>query len=633
MAKDRRLTVEEVESLGDRHVQDVADRLAPVQDLEGLAVVARAVAGLAVDVDVGQEVHLDLDGAVAGAGLAPAALHVEREAALLVAADLGLLGLGEEFADLVEDAGVSGGVRARRASDGLLVHGDDLVEVGDPGDGVVLEGRGLGAIDLVLERGEQDAVDQRRLARSRDAGDGDEVPEGHVDGDVLEVVGPRALDGQTLAVALSSRRGDLDRLHARQVLAGQRLGVLQQLLVGARVHHPAAELPRPRSNVDDEVREADGLLIVLDHDDRVAEVAQALEGGDESTVVALVQSDRGLVEDVEDPHQVAANLTGQADPLGLAARERRRGPAERQVVEANVHQERQPLDDLLHDPARDRLLATGQFQLSKQVDRLVDGHGVHLGDVVAVDLHRQHLGFQSLARAGVALDLAHVLLGLLARPVAVGLVALALQPVNDAVVAGVVGAHLAVAVAVLDRHRALVDAVEDELLVLGLQLLPGRVHVEAAHRGDALDQPLEVLEPLSGPGSERALGEGQGVVGDDQIGVDLEPGPEAGADRAGAVGRVEGEVPWCELGETNPAVAAGHLLGELDLLVALEEQERNYTPGQLQGRLDRLGEPLAVGLLHAQPVEHDVDGVLLVARERQGLAVLQLDDLPVDASS
>ena len=37
-------------------------------------------------------------------------------------------------------------------------------------------------------------------------------PEGHVDGDVLEVVGARALDGELLAVARAARRGHGDRL-------------------------------------------------------------------------------------------------------------------------------------------------------------------------------------------------------------------------------------------------------------------------------------------------------------------------------------------------------------------------------------------------------------------------------------
>ena len=73
----------------------------------------------------------------------------------------------------------------------------------------------------MFQRRQQDAVDERGLARARDAGDGHEVTEGHVDRDVLQVVGARALDGQFLAVAATSRRGNGNRLLSGEVLAGQ----------------------------------------------------------------------------------------------------------------------------------------------------------------------------------------------------------------------------------------------------------------------------------------------------------------------------------------------------------------------------------------------------------------------------
>ena len=64
---------EEAQRLLDRHLEHVGDRLPLEAHLERLAVVARALARLARHVDVGQEVHLDLDLAVALARLAAAA--------------------------------------------------------------------------------------------------------------------------------------------------------------------------------------------------------------------------------------------------------------------------------------------------------------------------------------------------------------------------------------------------------------------------------------------------------------------------------------------------------------------------------------------------------------------------------
>ena len=142
--RDRGHRLEELQRLLDRHVEHLGDRLALEVHLERLAVVARAVADLAGDVDVGQEVHLDLDGAVAGARLAAAALDVEGEPARQVAADLGLGRLGEQPADVVEHAGVGRRVGPRRAPDRALVDVDDLVDELDAGDRAVPARHGRG---------------------------------------------------------------------------------------------------------------------------------------------------------------------------------------------------------------------------------------------------------------------------------------------------------------------------------------------------------------------------------------------------------------------------------------------------------------------------------------------------------
>ena len=103
--------------------------------------------------------------------------------------------------------------------------------------------------------------------------------------------------------------------------------------------------------------------------------------------------------------------------------------------------------------------------------------------------------------------------------------------------------------------------------------------------------------------------------GTTRSGGDLKACPEPGAHRTGAVGRVEGEVARRELAETDAAVTARHLLRELHHLFGLEEEELDDPLGELERRLHRLGETLAVGGLDGQTVEHHVNRVLLVARE------------------
>ncbi len=189
---------EDLERLLDRHLEDVGDRAALVVDLERLAVVALALAHLARDVDVGEELHLDLEDPVALAVLAPPALDVEAEATGLVAADPRLGHAREELADRPEQAGVGRRVRARRPADRALVDLDDLVDRVDAVDAIVRTGLVARAVELAGELAVEDLGHERALARAGHPGHRDEPPEREAHVDVLEVVGPRAADDERL---------------------------------------------------------------------------------------------------------------------------------------------------------------------------------------------------------------------------------------------------------------------------------------------------------------------------------------------------------------------------------------------------------------------------------------------------
>ena len=99
---------------------------------------------------------------------------------------------------------------------------------------------------------------------------------------------------------------------------------LQQVLERARHDDLAAVLARAGPDVDDVVGDPDRLLVVLDDDHGVAEVAQPHHRVDQPLVVALVQADRRFVEHVEHADEPAADLRREPDALRLAARERAR---------------------------------------------------------------------------------------------------------------------------------------------------------------------------------------------------------------------------------------------------------------------------------------------------------------------
>ena len=82
------------------------------------------------------------------------------------------------------------------------------------------------------------------------------------------------------------------------------------------------------ADVDHVVGGEDGVLVVLDDDDGVAEVAQPFQAVQQAIVVARMQSNARLVENVEHADQTAADLSREANPLRLAAAERGGGAVE-----------------------------------------------------------------------------------------------------------------------------------------------------------------------------------------------------------------------------------------------------------------------------------------------------------------
>ena len=220
-----------------------------------------------------------------------------------------------------------------------------------------------------------------------------------------------------------------------------------------------------------------------------------------------------------------------------------------------------------------------------------------------------------------ARHLAHVALDLLAHAVALGLRVTALEPRHHALELGRVRTLPPVPVAVTDVDRALARPVQHGLLVALAELAPRRVDGEAVLLRDRAEHPVEVLAPEPGPRRDRALGDAEVVVGDDQLRIDLEAGAEPVAALAGAVRRVEREVARRELLERQAAVRAGQMLREREhlpvlvvLLLALlrDDLDLGDALGEAQGGLERVGEPALDTRAANEPVDDDLDRVLLV---------------------
>ena len=81
----------------------------------------------------------------------------------------------------------------------------------------------------------------------------------------------------------------------------------------------AALLARARAHIDNVVGVANGIFVMLHNDNRVTQIAQAFKRGDKALVIALMQADGRLVQNVQHAHEASTNLRGQANALSLTA--------------------------------------------------------------------------------------------------------------------------------------------------------------------------------------------------------------------------------------------------------------------------------------------------------------------------
>ena len=601
------------------HFQHFIDVLALVAHLQGLPVVALALTHLAGDVDVRQEVHFDLQKAVAGTGFAPAAPGIEGEPSRAIAPALGVGGGGKQLPNVVEKPGVGGGVRPGGAADGALVDVDDLVQILLALDPVVLARPGLGAVQVGPQLFKEDLVDQGGLAAAGHAGDTGEGTqrEGYVD--VAQVVLRGAHHLQVLSVALPALLGYGDLPPPGKVVGGKGVFAGHDLLRGAAGHDLAPVDARSGADVHNIVRRAHGVLVVLHHQQGVAQVPQVLHGLQQHVVVPLVKADGGLVQDIEHSHEGGADLSGQTDTLALAAGQGPRLPAEGQVLKAHGAQEAQAVFDLLQNPLGNHGLGGIELQLVNKRQCFV-----HTLAAVGVDVQPAHgdgqgLLLQALALTGGTGALGHALLQLPLHGVGLGLPVAPLQIVDNAL-KGLVQGTLAPGLVVVEGELLPIGAVQNDVQHLFGQILDGGVQLEfilfgqgvKVHPGDAIG-----LDVVPARGSDGPLHNGQILVGDNHVRVNLHLGAQTHTGGAGAEGVIEGEHPGRQLLNGHAAVLTGVVLGEEDVPVLPHDVDDHQAAGQVGGHLHTVGEAAVDVLPDDQAVHHDLDIVFFV--------LLQLD--------
>ena len=491
-----------------------------------------------------------------------------------------------------------------------------------------------GTLDGVGERRGQRVGDQRALARTGDARHHREGADGNAHGDVLEVVGGGAAQRDGSALGAAALLGQLDHARSAQVGTGKRLRRGGNLRRRAGRNHLASALAGTRAHVHHEVGRADGVLVVLHHHDRVAQVAQVAQRGDEAVVVSLVKADARLVEDVEHAHEAGADLRGQADALRLTARKGRGGTLKREIAQAHVHQEAQALHDLLDDARANEALALGQGKALEECQGVPCGHAAHVVDGLVAHRDGKDLGLEAGAVARGAGLFDDERLDALAQLLVVRLGVARHQNVRKAREGRLPARVAPVERAVGDVDLLVAQALDEHRAVGRGDLVPGDVGVVAQVHGNG----VEHLRPIVAHVEDVA----QGTVADGLVGrahqvVDVDDAMDAQtvALRARAVGGVEREVTRLQvidgvavLGARQGKRVFEQLAGALPFL---HEPDGDVALGQARSRLDGLGDAAQRPVLDGDTVDDDLDGVLELLVKRHAFLVVETDDLAVDA--
>ena len=366
--------------------------------------------------------------------------------------------------------------------------------------------------------------------------------------------------------------------------------------------------PAPGPEVDHVVGDADGLFVVLDDDHGVAEIAKARERAEQLAIVPLVQPDGRFVEDVEHAGEVRANLRREANTLPFAARERRRAAAEREVADAHIVQKAQPLLDFLENSLGDDRFAVRELQAVDHVERFGNRQVDVVRDGPALHLHREALLLQALAGArGARTQRAVRLELLLLRPAPI-----VVPPAQ-----------------VRDEALELLPLTKEQYLArLPRQPREGHREIDAEVARQALQRVAHELLVTARPGRDGAVAERLAFVRDDAVRIEVDHRPQSLAFGARAVRRVEREGARRHLRHAQPAVDAGEPPREQPI-AALVRVDDDDVLGQVQGDVDRFGQPALDAAADDQAIDDDFDRVIAAAIQLDVL--FERAELTVDA--
>ena len=192
----------------------------------------------------------------------------------------------------------------------------------------------------------EDLIDQGALSGTGDAGYTSHDTQRNFHINIFQIVLPRSPD-RKIPCGLSALLRHRNPAFARQILSGNGSGICHDLLRRSDGHHLAAVLAGSRPDIHDTVGGKHRILVMLHHQQGIAQIPQSLQGCQQLVVILLVQADAGLIQNIGHANQSRSDLGRETDSLGLSAREGSGGSGEGQVIQSHIHEKSHPAPDLL----------------------------------------------------------------------------------------------------------------------------------------------------------------------------------------------------------------------------------------------------------------------------------------------
>ena len=173
-----------------------------------------------------------------------------------------------------------------------MVDIDDLVDKLEPGDVLVFSGDNTGIVQAPRHRLVECLDDQAGLAPAGYAAHAGQNAKRDIHRHVFQVVGVCARYPQApFLVEFAAFRRYFNLQIATQVLGGQTAFRAEDCRRFARCNDLATMHARADPHVDQVIRRSDGFLVMFDHEDGVADVAQVPQRFQQSRIVPLMQAD------------------------------------------------------------------------------------------------------------------------------------------------------------------------------------------------------------------------------------------------------------------------------------------------------------------------------------------------------